>query len=66
MEAEWNNVGSAILIIQGDDALCTRLGVGTAMSPIGAVNNAAMGTELKFGEEAGPAVLVIDTLIVPK
>ena len=36
------------------------------MSPIGAVNDAAMGMELKFREETGPAVLVIDALIVSK
>ena len=63
---QQDNVGSAILIIQGDDALSTRLGVGTAKALIGAVHNATTGAELEFGEEAGPAVLVIDALIVPK
>ena len=32
----------------------------------GTVYNASMGAELEFGEEGGPAVLVVDALIVPE
>ena len=36
------------------------------MALIGAVNNATMGAELKFREEGGVTVLVVDALIVSK
>ena len=63
---EWYSVGNAILIIRGDDTLGPRLGVSTMMAFIGAVDDATMGAELKFREECGPAVLVVDTFIVSK
>ena len=63
---QWYNVGNTILIIRGDDTLSAGLEVSTTMAFIGAVNNATMGMELKFGEECGLAVLVVDTFIVSK
>ena len=36
------------------------------MSLVGAVDIATTDAELKFGEEHGPAVLVVDTFIVSK
>ena len=63
---ERDNVGSAILIIRGDDMLSARFEVSTVMALIGAVNDATMGAESKFGVEGGPTVLVVDTFIVAK
>ena len=63
---ERDNVGSAILIIRGDNTLSAGLEVSTAMALIGAVDDATMGAELKFREEHGATVLVVDTLIVSK
>ena len=36
------------------------------MSFEGTVHNASTGAELEFGEEGGPAVLVVYALIVPE
>ena len=63
---EWYNIGKAILIIRGDNTLSARLEVSVVVALIGAVNDASTGAELKFGEECGLAVLVVDTFIVSK
>ena len=46
--------------------MSARLEVSAAMALIGAVDDATTGAELKFREEGGATVLVVDALIVSK